>query len=334
MKKKGLIISTVVMVVVLIASLTTATYAWFTTASSTTITGFDLTVNASTAINIGLKKECTYAANATTDSFVSGSCKYTGTAGQLGGGWDGDVKNMSPTIEHNINWGTVTKAVGVSSADALASATIGNTKTFTEQPNGGLMVAANLGNKAGADFGEKTDAVANGYGVAGEDQATADYAYLFLGVSPSKTLKANTNKAYVIVQTSGNGSTVGLSSAIHVAYRLNGKNKEQDATTWTDVDVYGDVHHGAQRASQKAEIPFDATVLKNSLDSVGTYTQDKTVIPNAKFLAIDLPATEVGVIDQLELVIYLAGSDSDCVDAAKGVTVKVAIFFSAQADQA
>ena len=33
MKKKGLIISTVVMVVVLIASLTTATYAWFTAAS-------------------------------------------------------------------------------------------------------------------------------------------------------------------------------------------------------------------------------------------------------------------------------------------------------------
>lgn len=29
MKKKGLIISTVVMVVILIASLTTATYAWF-----------------------------------------------------------------------------------------------------------------------------------------------------------------------------------------------------------------------------------------------------------------------------------------------------------------
>lgn len=241
---------------------------------------------------------------------------------------------MSPTIEHNINWGTVTKAVGVSSADALASANIGNTKTFTEQSNGGLMVAANLGEKAGADFGEKTEALANGYGVAGDEQATADYAYLFLGVSPSKTLKANTNKAYVIVQTSGNGSTVGLSSAIHVAYRLNGKNKEQTATTWTDVDVFGNVHHGAARANQKAEIPFDASVLKTSLDNVGNYTQGTTVIPNATFLAIDLPATEVGVIDQLELVIYLAGSDSDCVDAAKGVTVKVAIFFSAQADQA
>lgn len=62
-----------------------------------------------------------------------------------------------------------------------------------------------------------------------------------------------------------------------------------------------------------------------------TFTGGKTVINNAAAYAIDLPATAVGAIDQLELVIYLAGSDSDCVDAAKGVTVKVAIFFSAQA---
>ena len=330
MKKKGLIISTVVMVVVLIASLTTATYAWFTTASSTTITGFDLTVNASTAINIGLKKVCTYAADATSDSFVSGSCKYTGTPGQLGGGWTGEVENMSPNIEHNINWGTVTKAVGVSSERTLDKATIGNTKTFKEQTAGGLMVAANLGKTAGSTFGDKELAVANGYKGGQDDSTTADYAYLFLGVSPSKALQAGTNKAYIIVQTSGNGSTVGLSSAIHVAYRINGKNKEQTEATWTDVDVFGDVHHGAPRANQKVELPYDASAV-TGLDGTLTYTSDKTVINNAAAYAIDLPATAVGAIDQLELVIYLAGSDNDCVDAAKGVTVKVAIFFSAQA---
>ena len=331
MKKKGLIISTVVMVVVLIASLTTATYAWFTTASSTTITGFDLTVNASTAINIGLKKVCTYQSEVTSDSFVSGSCKYSGTAGQLGGGWSGDVGNMSPTIEHNINWGTVTKAVGVSSANAITNANISNTKTFKEQPAGGLMVSANLGDRANADFGEKTAAVANGYNGGGVDDEKGDYAYLFLGVSPSKALQAGTNKVYIIVQTSGTGSTVGISSAIHVAYRLNGGTTvDQQQNQWTDVDVFGDVHHGAQRANQTVDIPFDASAV-TGLDGQLSYTENKTRISNAAAHSIDLPATEVGVIDQLELVIYLAGSDSDCVDAAKGVTVKVAIFFSAQA---
>lgn len=208
-----------------------------------------------------MKKECTYAADATSDSFVSGSCKYAGTPGQLGGSWTGEVENMSPNIEHNINWGTVTKAVGVSSEGTLDKATIGNTKTFKEQTAGGLMVAANLGKTAGSTFGDKELAVANGYKGGQDDSTTADYAYLFLGVSPSKALQVGTNKAYIIVQTSGNGSTVGLSSAIHVAYRINGKNKEQTEATWTDVDVFGDVHHGAPRANQKVELAYDASAV-------------------------------------------------------------------------
>ena len=65
MKKKGLIISTVVMVVVLIASLTTATYAWFTTTNKTSISGFELQVVAGNAMNIGLKSDLsqTYSAD-------------------------------------------------------------------------------------------------------------------------------------------------------------------------------------------------------------------------------------------------------------------------------
>lgn len=227
---------------------------------------------------------------------------------------------MSPNIEHNINWGTVTKAVGVSSEQTIANATISNTKTFNEQKRGGLMVAANLGTKASANFGEKGLAVANGY----TDETQADYAYLFLGVSPSKELQTGTNKVYIIVQTSGTGSTVGISSAVHVAFRLN------EATDWTDVDVYGSVHHGAPRSEQKVDIPHDASAV-TGLDGTLTFTGGKTTITNAAAHSIDLPSTAVGAIDQLELVIYLAGADEDCVDAAKGVTVKVAIFFSAQA---
>ena len=55
MKKKGLIISTVVMVVVLIASLTTATFAWFTAETQTKIDGFDIEVAAGSAVVVGFK---------------------------------------------------------------------------------------------------------------------------------------------------------------------------------------------------------------------------------------------------------------------------------------
>ena len=55
MKKKGLIISTVVMVVVLIASLTTATYAWFTAADSVKVDSISLSVKSSAKVNVGVK---------------------------------------------------------------------------------------------------------------------------------------------------------------------------------------------------------------------------------------------------------------------------------------
>ena len=52
MKKKGLIISTVVMVVVLIASLTTATYAWFSVSASATISNISINTQASDGLAI------------------------------------------------------------------------------------------------------------------------------------------------------------------------------------------------------------------------------------------------------------------------------------------
>ena len=52
MKKKGLIISTVVMVVVLIASLTTATYAWFSVSASATINNISINTQASDGLAI------------------------------------------------------------------------------------------------------------------------------------------------------------------------------------------------------------------------------------------------------------------------------------------
>lgn len=56
MKKKGLIISTVVMVVVLIASLTTATYAWFTSQAQATVDDLAITTEAATGLQIAMTK--------------------------------------------------------------------------------------------------------------------------------------------------------------------------------------------------------------------------------------------------------------------------------------
>ena len=59
MKKKGLIISTIVMVVVLVASLTTATYAWFSQSASASIQDFQIVTKAVDGLSIGSYKVAT-----------------------------------------------------------------------------------------------------------------------------------------------------------------------------------------------------------------------------------------------------------------------------------
>ena len=67
MKKKGLIISTVVMVVVLIAALTTATFAWFTNSAAAQVGAIDLTTEAADGLQIAV-----VSANSDTVYTVSG----------------------------------------------------------------------------------------------------------------------------------------------------------------------------------------------------------------------------------------------------------------------
>ena len=75
MKKKGLIISTVVMVVVLIASLTTATYAWFSVSASATITNISINTQQSDGLAIA-----SYDPASTTLNLYSGNVTATNAA--------------------------------------------------------------------------------------------------------------------------------------------------------------------------------------------------------------------------------------------------------------
>lgn len=93
MKKKGLIISTVVMVVVLIASLTTATYAWFTSQSVTRVGDIEMSATSSNKLRIGAKMDM----NPTTDSmnnYASGTVTWDSTNSK----WTGP-EGLGPQID-------------------------------------------------------------------------------------------------------------------------------------------------------------------------------------------------------------------------------------------
>ena len=314
MKKKGLIISTVVMVVVLIASLTTATYAWFTTSSVTSIEGFNVEVVASNAVDIGMKKTCTYDPHAIDSDFVSGDVTYTASAaGSIGGGsWSEGTEGLSSTLNHGINWGSQNKAVGVTTADNAASAAKGNTGYWNVE-NGKTAIAANGGkDKSGAEILTLQDgAVANSH-----------YAYFFLGARPTKELVSNE----LVISIDATGSTnIGILSAIHVAYRLN----SNDA--WTDVDIFGDgdggIHYGKKSSAVDNNMsPAQQAAYKS------TYGKDA---PNKGVHVYAIPGLSIttGDLDQLEIVIYLAGADSDCIDQAKGSKGAISMFFNAVAKE-
>ena len=114
MKKKGLIISTVVMVVVLIASLTTATFAWFTQSATATIDSIAFQVGAGADLLIRVSGTNDFVASPTNAAFYSGSTTYTqGSTFNAQGKWEGDVNALGVNIDlNNLNLSNISKAVG------------------------------------------------------------------------------------------------------------------------------------------------------------------------------------------------------------------------------
>ena len=335
MKKKGLIIATIVMVLVLAVSLTTATYAWFTVANVTTIEGFNVSVVPGTDVNIGVKKNNTYEKNPNTGMFYYGEVEYTpAAAGTLGlGTWGGTNANegLGASINHNIVWGEQNLAVGVTTESTLAAATTGNTGLWSHA-GGKTVIAANGENHSSIDVASDSAhlAVAN---INGED--AGDYAYFFLGVQPSKELK--TNNLVILLDASENATAnVGILSAIHVAYRVNGGavvDSEYVEGAWYEVDLCGDdVHYDSALSS--LTLSLTGTAVGNAYGT--SYSADggktpATLPTKGAYHEIELDGTAMA-IEQVEIVIYIAGADSDCVNGAlNGAKGSIKIFFATEA---
>jgi hypothetical protein len=306
------------MVLVLAVSLTTATYAWFTVASVTTLETFDVKVVANNAVNIGVKIDNKLTAGATADAFLNGQVNYSPAAeGTVGlGTWADGTPGLGATIDHNIKWGEQQKAVGLSTITDKAQLTTSNVGTWD---NGGTTVwAANGVAQTSIDTNSATKAVAN---INGEKNG--DYAYLVLGVAPTRTLTSN-ELVIMIDGSKSEGTIVGILSAVHVAYRTL-KAGETTATPWVDVDLFGeDETTGNHYDDLLAEVSgLDADYTQAYKDSYGVDAPTSGVAYHAIELGI-----EQGKIDQVEIVIYIAGADSDCRLEALGASGSISIFFA------
>ena len=306
MKKKGLIISTVVMVVVLIASLTTATYAWFTAETQTKIDGFDIEVAAGSAVVVGFKSGENWnqlaAAGALSDSlFQSGNITFDKEGNT---GWTGDAEGLTPTLTPTFEIGTnlngkyvMETAVAKTTAANATDASDANTFYWANDKNATKVIKANKG-KNGA-LANQADAVAN-----------TDYAHFILGAQASKSLDSLV--LAITVQSDGK-TTLGMAAATHIAYRTTANGE------WTEKDVF----EGKTANTKKTE------VLAYNLDGTGGDTGVTAIRKEAGSATVYIPLDAVA-INQIEIVIYLAGNDPDCVDAAKGATAKITMDFIAK----
>ncbi len=129
MKKKGLIISTVVMVVVLIASLTTATYAWFQTSAKATVDDLTITTEAATGLQIAMTGTA-----GSTATLYSGELKYeNGWTGAVDG-W-GTYLGFAEVEVGKLEHAVTTKAIGDQvpifvGYKALSASTLGKTVDY------------------------------------------------------------------------------------------------------------------------------------------------------------------------------------------------------------
>ena len=343
MKKKGLIISTVVMVVVLIASLTTATYAWFTTSTKTTLDGFNFSVVAGNAVNIGVKQNNQHTTTPADGDFRSGTVTYqNAVAGQLGtGDWDGNI-GLGATVSHGIKWGAQSKAVGaVNTTDNSTPSTTASDYGFigtgkfdkstsdtvgmaNKTLSGGQKTYLNAANKGATDATLDGPTAANPNftpAVSGGEITNGDYAYLFLGVSPTQDLVSN-ELVIMLDGTNSQMNTIGMLAAIHVAYRVTKSGASDVTTKWTEVEFF----NGKTQADSLNGATLDTASFADAYD-----TAYGTTAPTRKASVVEITdlSTTQGAIDQIELIVYLAGADADCVDNAKGASGDIKIFFNA-----
>ena len=331
MKKKGLIISTVVMVVVLIASLTTATYAWFTAEGTASVTDIGFKVSSDSDLSIGVSATNTYVTKPGWAQFYSDNTIFSGPDDEhQRGSWTGDTNGLGLAINTGLDLTTIKKAVYSFNNDYTAA-----TNTATSYLKGsGQTVTTGLdrdkyilkaNGKGSTVSGGYEATVMNGYTPTDGTKLTGDYLDVVFGVAASKNEVTGFGCLVTIKNTNGLAS-VGTSAALHAIYSVDG-------TNYTEIDFYGNYTSGTPITSMTAPSAPSTTIGSDKFNYKSTLTTtkgDATLwVPLFEAqTATDYAVTGEGGIKQLHLIIYLCGPDSDCTTSVEGKSTITIEFLS------
>ncbi len=312
MKKKGLIISTVVMVVILIASLTTATYAWFSSTAEARIAPIGMTANAAEGILIGVRADTT-ATTTTRDDFQNGDVAWTASA-TAGNYTDGTWKGTNG-FGSLITPLSGSNPLSIQVAEAM-------TKTVTADASNADIGSAYF-KKAPAGVNDQT---AGKFTAA---SANVDYIQLDLGIIAS-THKSIDQIIGSIKVTPTDTSLIGMAAAIHFEIAVKG----YADTDWEliqeggqDIDAFGTLESGYADWEKN-------TPSYGKLDSTTkVWTYDFGVWEGTDGDSLFTKAEE-GVADrtldvvQVRIRAWLEGTDNSCKTAYTGTGANIEISFN------
>lgn len=203
MKKKGLIISTVVMVVVLIASLTTATYAWFSSSATAKVDDISMAVGASSKVQIGMRKSTATSGTNVTE-YKSGTITFATNGAMDTGEYEGLGNLLTTGISLDVTAGVGSSANGTT-MDAVY------TKTNPLYKASGSSfdklctpIVARINGKpdaAPADSGAKTDVIDFKLGIrASQADVYGTYAKLTITIPQNQTYMGMITALYAEIE--------------------------------------------------------------------------------------------------------------------------------------
>jgi hypothetical protein len=317
MRKKGLLVATIVMVLVLAVSLTTATYAWFSATASATVETIRLEATAADGLIIGALGTATAQASRTYTDYRYGDIVWDGSK------WNGDSymgTNLNFQIQNGENVDNM--VIGASKAVSYTTTSISGTGDAV-----GTTIPANSWYKANGDaatLDTGSIAVAN---------VQEDYIDFDLAVTTSK---ANSVKqAYMTLQIVPTATTqIKMAAAIHFYLAI------YDGTTTTEI---------TNTIANKGMSAYPGKVQSNNFgDNVtaGTYvsTNGTTLDTHHTTAAGDwyyivplfdsaTAMTPFEDLIQIKLIVWIEGTDDACIIANAGTGADVKIFFDYDAAQ-
>ena len=312
MKKKGLIVATIVMVLVLAVSLTTATYAWFTAMAQATVEDIVLTAGQSPNLLIGVKNKAVDTTTSAYADYMSGDMtfsagKWTGTAG-LGG---------EDTINFNLGAWNLGKAVSYTTTPIEHDSEV---KAAADS----WYTALGSGN----DIDESSVTAA----INGTDYIDATF---IVAIGKADTVKQTYLE--IVVTPTGGTANIGMAAALHFFIAVGDAGEAENAfdamtyasstigTSYTTPSTTLSSHQGKVFSNGWSD---DVTVGSYN-DSTGAWT---LLVPIHEFSS-EFYATQFATSKQVRLIIWLEGSDDSCVASNAGTGATIEINFTESATQ-